>query len=956
MSQLDLLQRGEEAAEDLLPQRLPSPGKATLTSRLAGGRGESTPDTSSIEDAGSEGRALSFLAQGSGGGGAPLPSAASATLQQSYGADLSSVRVHTDEHADTAARGMNAEAFAAGEHIYFAGGAYAPDSDHGSFVLAHEVAHVVQGRGNAPEAHAFHAGDDESAPAEIDADRAATAALSGRKANIQRSNGGIRCFGAGKVKRTVDADGNSHFKVEPGGHAYLTTEALKEMGLSENEAVMGYQGNWMRDLSQAGVPGLIDKLKADNLFAILNIMSIQEFGRGFDEKEFGTYDPVEHMDNPGDLRASDVYKQTDASSGAMPVKNGQLVNPDGTPNPNAEIPIANVEGLKNLGSKSGSEHEGYGKDGIDPRYANTNAKMQAKGDVMVNSGDQKAFQINHKGMPTYMNTSVEWARTTLHNSARLGKNDPRGPREFGSGIHAIQDYYAHSNFCEIAINIEISAGNVALTDEHGKTTKVSGDKKLNTHLHPNDAKGEPLKNVNLRVKDLPGFDKLTGEAKAKAEKEGNREVLTTGTFNLTDTAVSILHVAKEKLLDVNPFKEKGKGPSPLVNAALDYLDMTSPDKFNKTGKKIADMIRPVGDAIKKIGDTAAKPVDGASSAAGWGFDRMNDVNAFFGGDADYWDSTKKSVTGSIDSTAQGIRDVTGLLSKKADEMENKEHVLRDVYGWWKSLDFLAPIKAAARAIPIVGEKVAKLIEDLEKKIREFIQEQLDSAWESAVTTACAKIQGIIDWLTSKTNLKDKKKAGKAPTDGPKLPGVAGKIEQWVKETQASVERTLGGVGDLYDENGQPTEGIAPQGMTPPSHSEVAKDHHSKGVAGGESEHEHEGHEHEGEEHDHIEEDSEHGEGAHAHASDWMNSLAETLAGAASKKIGAKVKSAWDVIETGVPAPGAMDAALGDLDKEIDAWMAHPQDCREKWIGEVQRFLMNPKFATRLLKELGYIDK
>jgi hypothetical protein len=940
MSSLDLLRRGDDPSDEDGGRRLPSPGKATLTSRLGGSNGsarnEGEAASGGIEDSGSEGRALSFLAHG--GGGSALPTSASSVLERSYGTDLSSVRVHTDGNADRAARSLDAEAFAAGDNIYFARGSYDPQSAHGSFVLAHEVAHVVQGRGAPAQAQGFHIAGDDTSSAEVDADRAAEAALSGRKADIQRSSGGIRCFGAGSVKRTVDAKGQSHFKVEPGGHAYLTTEALKEMGLTENEAVMGYQGNWERDLSQAGTPGLVKLLKANNLFAIMNILSIQEFGRGLEEKEFGTYDPVEHMDNPGDLRASDVYKQTD---GRVPV-----VGADGKLDPNAELPIANVEGLQSLDKTAGAANEGYGKDGIDPRYENANNKMKARGDVMVNSGDQKAFQISHKGMPTYMNTSVEWARTTLHKSARLGKKDPLGPREFGSGIHAIQDYYAHSNFCEIALNIEISSGKVKLTDETGKTTAVAGDKRLDTKVHANNPDGSPIKGVNLKVKDLPGYNALKGEEAKKAKANGDREVMSTGTFNLTDTAVSLLHVAKEKLLDVNPFKEKGKGASPIVNAALDYLDMTAPDSFNKTGGKIAALIRPVGDTIKSMGDVAAKPVDAASTAAGWGFDRMNDVNAFFGGDADYWDSEKKSVTGSIDAQAKGIRDVTSWLTKKADEFENKQHVLRDVYGWWKSVDLLAPVKALAKAIPIIGPKVAALIETLEKKIRDKIQEELDGAWESAVKTACAKIQGVIDTLTAETNLKDKRKAGKDRSPST-LPGVAGKIEDSVNKAKVELERMFGGVGDMYDENGQPTQGIAPQGYTPPSHSEVAKDHHTKDVAGGEHANEHGHDEHEG--HDHIDEDSEHGEGAHAHAADWMNSLAETLAGKATSAIGAKVKACWDAVDG-----GGGEMPIGDLDTEIDKWMAHPADCGPLWRPHVERFLQNPKFAQRLLKELGYL--
>ena len=49
------------------------------------------------------------------------------------------------------------------------------------------------------------------------------------------------------------------------------------------------------------------------------------------------------------------------------------------------------------------------------------------------------------------------------------------------------------------------------------------------------------------------------------------------------------------------------------------------------------------------------------------------------------------------------------LSNKAAEFENKQHVLRDVYGWWKSVDLLAPVKALAKAIPVIGPKVAEMI-------------------------------------------------------------------------------------------------------------------------------------------------------------------------------------------------------------------------------------------------------
>lgn len=873
-------------------------------------------------------------------GGAPLPAQASAALERSYGANLSSVRVHTGAEENAAAASLDAEAFAAGEDVYFANGSYDPASEHGAFVLAHEVAHVVQSRGAPAQAQAFHAPGDESA-AEGDADRAAEAALTGRTAAIQAGAGGIHRFSKGGMKRDVDDDGNEHFQIEPGGHAYMTAEALRSMGLSYNDAARGYHGNWMRDLSQIGTPGLLrDIIGDERLFALLNILSIKEVGRGLDAKEFGTYDPVEHMDNPGGARASDTFKQTER--GPLPT------GPDGKLDPDAVIPLAQSDVAGAPNTPAGGENEGYGKTGVDPRYTDALHKSR---DEIVNQDEQDAFKITARGMPVYMSTSVEWARTTLHRAALIGRTDPLGAREFASGTHAIQDYYAHSNFCEIAINLAIKSGTVTIPDAAGRPTKVTPDKKLDTKVHANDAQGEPIKSVNLRVKDLPGFDPNSKQQAATAD----REVMTTGTFNMTDSMVSLLYELKAHLLDLDPFKEKGDGPSPLVNACLDYMDMTTPDTFNGTGARIAALIEPVGAAVKQLGETAAAPLEAAGSAASWGFDRLNDANAALGGDADWWDASKKATAGGAAETAAQIRQVTGGLSQYAASMAARGHLLRDLYREWKKTDLLAPIKEIARTIPVVGEQIVAQIASLERSTRELLDEVLHRAWSATVKTAIAKLQKTIDQVREQTNLKDKKHAGKPPA-GPSGPGAGGKIGEWVEDAKAWAARKLGGVGDLYDDNGQPIGGIAPKGYTSGSHSEIAKDHHHEEAAGERTNTGH--HDEHGESgHDHIGED---GEAAHEHASDWLNPLAETLASKATMALGARVKAVWDVTpppepnkrgDERPPTPEQL-AALAALDGEIDHYMRHPEDCRDTWTAEVNRLIADPAFAARLRGELG----
>jgi len=65
-------------------------------------------------------------------------------LENQLGHDLAHVRIHTDAPAAGAADALHANAFTIGAHVAFAEGCYAPDSEGGRRLLAHELAHVVQ--------------------------------------------------------------------------------------------------------------------------------------------------------------------------------------------------------------------------------------------------------------------------------------------------------------------------------------------------------------------------------------------------------------------------------------------------------------------------------------------------------------------------------------------------------------------------------------------------------------------------------------------------------------------------------------------------------------------------------------------------------------------------------------------------------------------------------------------
>ena len=82
------------------------------------------------------------LRQAAGGGeqlGAPMRR----SMEAAFGADFSGVRVHTD--SDLAPR-IGATAFTHGQDIHFAPGQYRPNDRAGTWLLSHELTHVVQQR------------------------------------------------------------------------------------------------------------------------------------------------------------------------------------------------------------------------------------------------------------------------------------------------------------------------------------------------------------------------------------------------------------------------------------------------------------------------------------------------------------------------------------------------------------------------------------------------------------------------------------------------------------------------------------------------------------------------------------------------------------------------------------------------------------------------------------------
>ena len=106
------------------------------------------------------------------GQGRRLPSGVLERMESGFGQGFSDVRVHDDERSATLARNVSAQAFTSGSDIFLGAAAPRPTEAGGDRLLAHELAHVVQG-GNAAHRWPFDSKDKDPAEEQRKADEKA---------------------------------------------------------------------------------------------------------------------------------------------------------------------------------------------------------------------------------------------------------------------------------------------------------------------------------------------------------------------------------------------------------------------------------------------------------------------------------------------------------------------------------------------------------------------------------------------------------------------------------------------------------------------------------------------------------------------------------------------------------------------------------------------------------------
>lgn len=117
-------------------------------------------------EGGQTSRDTDALIQRARSAGQGLPSGLRVSMEDAFGADLSSVRVHTGPAAQEASARLGARAFTHGSDVFFGRGEYRPGTSEGQHVLAHELTHTLQQSGStrrriAPDEMTRRLADDE---------------------------------------------------------------------------------------------------------------------------------------------------------------------------------------------------------------------------------------------------------------------------------------------------------------------------------------------------------------------------------------------------------------------------------------------------------------------------------------------------------------------------------------------------------------------------------------------------------------------------------------------------------------------------------------------------------------------------------------------------------------------------------------------------------------------------
>jgi len=376
-------------------------------------------------------------------------------IQKAFGRhDVSHARASVGGPAASAARSIGAEAYAMADKVAFA-------SAPSLHTAAHEAAHVVQqAAGLAPSGGVGSPGD----RFERHADAVADAVVAGKSAEGLLDG----MVGTSRVGSSAGTSAVQMFA--PGHHRGATVEGLAG-AFAPEEIGHIYASNWERDFAQShpAVANVVLAWKTCELHAADHGGDLGDTGEAFrdavwtlidadlsdvideDEASLGGYDYFEHMDQPDEDTAWDANRRWGAKADGLPgyiadakayIKEQLMAAVDvGRMNSGQEAITGGIDAFDGVATP-----EGY----IDPRTRRDDdgnpVSQTTTGSYSAPNTDSRDPVVEQTRRDAVTAQGAATSPTALSPGAARHMG-----HHLGRAMHAMEDFWAHSNWVELAL-------------------------------------------------------------------------------------------------------------------------------------------------------------------------------------------------------------------------------------------------------------------------------------------------------------------------------------------------------------------------------------------------------------------------------------------------------------------------------------------------------------------------
>ncbi|KAI8684825.1 hypothetical protein NCS57_00149600 [Fusarium keratoplasticum] len=234
-------------------------------------------------------------------------------------------------------------------------------------------------------------------------------------------------FGAGNIASISKVEGQNwrHGDIEDALLTLTLARALNGKKFNKINVSRTYFGNWLRDYSQAVDVGTVKSVSAEAIRLLLCVLGFMTFGYGSGEFEvtaerLGCYRPEEHIDNPKDYAENVDARQYDR----------RLRGP--------------IDEERELS--------------IDPETGMKNYIANERAGIMTSA---KLVRRLFGGM-------IELGRRYKDSQRKADKYEAL--RLMGTGLHCLEDFFAHSNYTELAL---IELGERDVFPHCGRNTEIN---------------------------------------------------------------------------------------------------------------------------------------------------------------------------------------------------------------------------------------------------------------------------------------------------------------------------------------------------------------------------------------------------------------------------------------------------------------------------------------------------